>query len=653
MLLSMTKVQILGTKRCQDEVVRLLYQLGVVQVDEWADGRPLTQQRMALSADDIHLRQRVTYAAARVEAVLSALPSTVAPVSSSAGDVDWYACPMDWLIQAVEADLEQAAPLAQTLAVRRTQLEDEASSLTRYSATFRQFMPLVPAIVELEQYAVEAIWVERRFYAALDLVTQQLEELTDGRCEVISREVEQDVRAAVLVFPQAQARAVNELLGRENITQVHLPAELAGQPFDRALARMRERLLAIPQEIAEVQAQQEALSRAWRGQLLIWQELLRDQLARLDVCAHFGETDYTFVVQGWVPEHSLAQMEAALQREVGDEVIVVRLALSADEKKQAPVMFDNPGLVKPFEPLMRLLALPRYGAFDPTPLMSLFLPLFFGLMLGDVAYGAILLVAMFYLRRRSRARPTVRALSEVLIMGSVWSILFGFVYGEFLGEIGRRIGMRPLFDRAEDVTSLFLITIGIGAVQVVLGLCLGVWQGLRFGNRHEALDRGGKLIALAGLFMLVAVITERLPAGLMTPGVALVIVGVALLIYSLGGLGVLLGPLELLSTVGNILSYLRIAAIGLSSVYLARVANELGATAGKSSLLLGIIIAVLFHALNLALGAFSPTIHSLRLHYVEFFTKFYESGGQQFHPFQRALPGRELALPATSPRRII
>ena len=138
------------------------------------------------------------------------------------------------------------------------------------------------------------------------------------------------------------------------------------------------------------------------------------------------------------------------------------------------------------------------------------------------------------------------------------------------------------------------------------------------------------LVGLVGLFLLVGVVAKRLPAGWATPGVVVVIVGLALLIRGLGPIGALMAPVELLSTVGNILSYLRLAAIGLASVYLAMVGNMLAVRAG--SMLVGVLIAVLFHALNIALGAFSPTIHALRLHYVEFFTKFYESGGEPFQP---------------------
>ena len=368
---------------------------------------------------------------------------------------------------------------------------------------------------------------------------------------------------------------------------------------------------------------------------------MRDQLARVDVHASLGQTEYTFVLEGWVPERYLPEIEAALQRELDDRVMLVRLPVSAEEKKTAPVAFDNPGLVKSFEPLMRLLALPKYGAFDPTPLMSIFLPIFFGMMLGDVAYGVILLGLMLYVRRRYAAQTTVRALANVVMMGAAWAILFGLVYGEFLGELGEKIGLHPLFDRGDEVTTLFLITIGIGAGHVVLGLGLGLWGALRRHSHHEAVEKAAMLLSLAGLFLLVAVMAQLLPRALLTPALAVVLVGLAMLIYSLGSMGMLLGPLELLGTLGNILSYLRIAAIGLSSVYLARVANELGGTAGEYSVLVGIIIATLFHALNLVLGAFSPTIHSLRLHYVEFFGKFYESGGQDFRPFRRSLPHHE------------
>ncbi len=634
MLLSMVKVQIIGTQPCRDKVVQHLHRLGTVQIDAWDETRALSQQRLTLGEGIVHLRERLAYAVTRVDSVLAALPTFAC--SPSREYETYYPRPHEWLLYMVETDLEEVEPQAKTLATRRDHLEEQLGSLARYEVTLQRLLPLLPAIVDLEHFAVTAIWVERRYQAVLEAVTQQLEELTQGMAEVLSREVDPDILAAVLVFPKSQAKAINEMLGQESITQVRLPTEFTGQPLQTVLANIRQRIKAIPEELAELETERERLVQTWRPKLLTWQALLRDHLAQIDVQTNFGQTDYTFIIEGWIPENQLARLEATLQAEVGDELVVTTVPLSAEEKQQAPVQFDNPVFVKPFEPLVSLLALPQYGAFDPTPLMSLFLPIFFGMILGDMAYGVILLLLMFMLRQRFKTRSTLRSLTEVLMMGAGWSIVFGFLYGEFFGTLGERFGLHPLwFDRGHDVQIIFLLTIGIGAGHIVLGLCLGVWEALRHHHRHEVVEKAATLVSLIALFLLVAVLTGYLPDAFLTPTIAVLIVGLAILIYSLGGIGLLLGPLELLGTVGNILSYLRIAAIGLSSVYLAQVANELAGIAGN--LLVGLIIAALFHALNVALGAFSPTIHSLRLHYVEFFGKFYQGGGQPFRPFQRSI----------------
>jgi V/A-type H+-transporting ATPase subunit I len=301
------------------------------------------------------------------------------------------------------------------------------------------------------------------------------------------------------------------------------------------------------------------------------------------------------------------------------------------------VALVNPALARPFESLVRLFALPSYEGIDPTILMALFLPLFFGMILGDVGYGGLILalcLALLFGVPRFKQPGILRDLAWVLVMSSAWSIVFGVLYGEAFGELGEHFGMHPLWlnrGSPDDVVSLLTLAIALGAAHVTLGLILGVWEAIRERSRNHLLERGGMLVGLIGLFLLVASLLKWLPSGAMTPAIAVMIVGVVLLSASLGWIGILVGPLEFVGVIGNILSYLRIAALGLASVYLAKVANEMAG--GIGSVIFGAIIAVLIHALNLALGAFSPTIHSLRLHYVEFFRKFYEGGGEPFEPF--------------------
>jgi V/A-type H+-transporting ATPase subunit I len=627
----MTKVQIIGTKRCQAQTVRQLHRLGVVQVDSWHEARGVSQQRMILTDEVLRQRERLAYTATRVEAVLGVLPAVEFPGPSEAEVLDSRSS--DSFLPAVETDLAEVEPQAQALMTRRDQLEGQLASLPRYEASLRKLLPLIPALIDLEHYTVTAIWLERRYRETLSTISRQLEELTGGLCEVISQEVDPDLLAAVLIFPKTKTGPVGNLLGQTHIAQIRLPTEFAGQSLEQALGQMRQRLEVIPQELAELETQQKALAHHWRPRLLAWQALLMDYLAQIEVCANFGQTNYTFVIEGWVPKRRLAALQAALEDDSGSEVVITELPIRPEEQANVPVAFDNPLLVKPFEPLVGLLAWPRYGRFDPTPLMALFLPIFFGLMLGDIGYGVILLILLVYLRRRFRDQSTLRSLAEVLMIGSGWSIVFGFLFGECFGTLGEAIGLHPLwFDRGRDVEALFLLTIALGAGHIVLGLCLGMWEAFRQHKRHALMEKAATLVSLAALFLLVAVLADYLPDSFLTPAVALLLVGVAVLIYSLGSLGFFLGPLELVGLVGNILSYLRLAAIGLASVYLALVANELAGFFGN--VLIGLIIAVLLHALNIALGAFSPTIQSLRLHYVEFFSQFYQGGGQPFRPFQ-------------------
>jgi V/A-type H+-transporting ATPase subunit I len=168
-------------------------------------------------------------------------------------------------------------------------------------------------------------------------------------------------------------------------------------------------------------------------------------------------------------------------------------------------------------------------------------------------------------------------------------------------------------------------------VHVVLGLVLGA---VTAGRAHKKHAIGSSVSAIMVLLVVMALLAafKVLPTALFTPSVIALLVAFPVLVATEG----LIAPVEFLATLGNVLSYARIMAIGTASVMLALVANEMVGTMGSTAV--GLLFALLFHLVNFAIGLFSPAIHALRLHYVEFFGKFYSPGGRRYEPFGHRAP---------------
>ena len=615
MQVAMAKVQLVGHLRHLDRVLDSLYRARLVHlVDVVETGIP------PLAVDDEHARERerLAYLRARLDALLAlvAIPEG-GPVELTPERVD-----------RAEREIAVVAPAVERLGRTIEECRTELEVLPRYLTLLKRLLPLVPEITTLEEFETAALLVDRRHGAVLGDLHAALAGIAGDQFDLISAPVDDESLGTVLLYPRRYAREVGDLLGRSHVNRVRLPRRFEGMPLRDAIASMQRREAELPVLIRGAEEERTDLLRPY----LEWPATRTAVAARLEQLAairQLGTTRSTFVAQGWTPRRDLERLRATLRDEVGRDVAIEEVPPEPGDRP--PVLLENPGAARPFEFLVRMLSLPEAGALDPTRLMSIFLPLFFGIMLGDIAYGLLLFGLAAWLRARF---PRLRDLFRVLQLGAGWSVVWGFVYGEFLGDLGHRLfGLEPIWiNREQAIEPLLLFAIAVGATHVVLGLVLGVYASVRARRRHEAVERLGLLAGLAGIFVLVGVAAGKLPSGFVTPGIAVLVVGLVLLIAMQGVLGLLLGPLRLVGVAGSVLSYLRLAAIGLASVYLARVANELGATA---PLWLGLIVAALFHALNLLLGAFSPTIQALRLHYVEFFGEFHEGGGRPFRPFGR------------------
>jgi V/A-type H+-transporting ATPase subunit I len=458
-----------------------------------------------------------------------------------------------------------------------------------------------------------------------------------NRFELVATRVDAEAVGCLIVVAHQDADAVRALLGREHVRHLPLPHRSERLSFHGAISAMETRLRDLPHELEQTKAN---LHELLAPRAVVWASARIHVAAELDQIAavsQLGATARTFVAVGWTPSSKLDLLEDELEVAASEEIALEMLEPTADVAP--PVLMRNVAPARPFEFLVRLLDLPRSGTLDPTMLMALFLPLMVGVMVGDIAYGALLLALSLFVGRRFAARsPVARDLSRVFVTGSLWAIVFGFLFGEALGDLGKRVGLPALwFYRGgkDAVEPLLLFSLAIGAAHVVLGLMLGLWRSALERRGGELLERAGSLLALAGVFGLAGVAADHLPKDAVVPAAAAIVLGVILVVVPGGALGLMMGPLALIGTLGNVLSYLRLAAVGLASAYLAVVANQLGSL---GPIWMGVLVASLFHALNLALAGFSPMIQALRLHYVEFFSKFYEGGGEPFRPFGERVP---------------
>jgi V/A-type H+-transporting ATPase subunit I len=625
MNIEMIPLEIIGLKSDLHLVLHSLRDVGCVHIDELSESPEVSARPLTLDRETQRQQEEMGFLLARIDGLLDTL---------GISRQGWQPPQAKSELGEARLGVDTLMSKVQGLTTHREKLQAELASLPRYEATLKKLLPIIPPSARQPGFGTIGILVSRTHVGVLDSVGKRVLDLTKGQADVLASDIDASTRAMLIVFPSEFAAAIEALLGREDVSRLRLPAELGEGPPDVVLAALNRRLVSIPQELKTIEQELAGLATEWRDRLLAWGAMLREELDANSVLSRFGETDMSFVLVGWVPSKDFKRTKEALHDVVGERVVIQKLPLTPELKKRAPVELKNPLPAQPFESLVNLLALPRYGHIDPTQLMAFFLPIFFGMILGDVGYGALILALCLWLMRKMN-KGVARDVLTVLAMGAGWSILFGFLYGEAFGTLGEHLGLHPLwFERAspENVAGLLLMTIGVGAVHITLGLILGVWEAYRDRNRNHLLERGGMLIGLISLFFLVGVLVDFLPRGFMSPAIACLIIGIALLGASLGWLGILMGPIEFISLIGNILSYLRIAAIGLASVYLAKVANDMVGMAGN--LIVGVILAVLIHALNLVMGAFSPTIHSLRLHYVEFFRKFYESGGRPYQPFR-------------------
>ena len=469
---------------------------------------------------------------------------------------------------------------------------------------------------------------------------EQVQRAVEGASELAQltqASVDRDVRYCLLVCHTSAQEEVLQALrdfgwSRMNLSGWTGTAKENDQRIARELEQNEQESAQAEQQLAQLTSLAEPIRQAAdRASVRINREEGRSRLL---------DTEKTFLLEGWVPAEKWPELESQLKNypcawELRDP--------TEEEYPKVPVKLKNNWFTRPLSRVTEMYSLPAYNGLDPNPLMAPFFILFYGIMMADMGYGLLMMIASVVVLKKSRPRAGMHNFFALLGLCGVSTFIMGALtggfFGDFISQLLKLINPEStfvwfwptLFTPLEDTMMILVGAMALGFVQILVGMAISFVKKLRRGQVMDA-------------------IWEEVTWWVVFAGLALAILGVTNLVIILGGVMVVAGPIltekgfgkitgifgslynHVTGYFGDILSYSRLMALMLAGSVIAQVFNTLGAIPGN--VVIFIIISMLGNALNFALNLLGCYVHDLRLQCLEYFNKFYEDGGKPFRPMK-------------------
>ena len=401
---------------------------------------------------------------------------------------------------------------------------------------------------------------------------------------------------------------------------------------DKALA---ENLAALEKERQEIEQRIAGLG-GKREALLEASDRAAIALRREEAKSRLVGTDKVFLLEGWLPADRCAEIEKTLKPFT---CAIETREPTEDEYPQVPVQLKNNKLTRPLNMVTEMYSLPAYGTLDPNPLMAPFFILFYGIMMADMGYGLLMMIASVIISKKYRPKGTSGELFRLLGLCGISPFIMGALTGGFFGDFltqlvaivspGTVFALPKLFDPLDDLTMILIGSMALGMVQIVTGMAISLIEKCK---RKKFLDAFFEEITWWIVFIGIALLALGKGAAVLYVGCALVLLGPIVQGKGWGKLTGVFGSLynHVTGYFGDILSYTRLMALMLAGSVIAQVFNMLAAMPGN--VIAFIIISMLGNAMNFGLNLLGCYVHDLRLQCLEFFNKFYVDGGKPFRP---------------------
>ena len=359
-------------------------------------------------------------------------------------------------------------------------------------------------------------------------------------------------------------------------------------------------------------------------------------LRREEAKSRLIETDKVFLLEGWLPADRCTALEKALEPFT---CAVETREPAEDEYPQVPVQLRNNKLTRPLNMVTEMYSLPAYGTLDPNPLMAPFFILFYGIMMADMGYGLLMMIASVIIGKKYRPKGTSGELFSLLGLCGLSTFIVGAMTGGFFGDFltqlvaivspGTVFALPKLFDPLDDLTMILIGSMALGVVQIITGMAISLIEKCK---RKKFLDAFFEEITWWIVFLGIALAVLKKGTAVLYLGCALVLLGPIVQGKGWGKLTGVFGSIynHVTGYFGDILSYTRLMALMLAGSVIAQVFNMLAAMPGN--VIAFLIISMLGNAMNFGLNLLGCYVHDLRLQCLEFFNKFYVDGGKPFRP---------------------
>ena len=398
---------------------------------------------------------------------------------------------------------------------------------------------------------------------------------------------------------------------------------------------LTENLVALEKERQEIEQRIAGLG-GKRETLLEASDRAAIALRREEAKSRLVGTDKVFLLEGWLPADRCAEIEKTLKPFT---CAIETREPTEDEYPQVPVQLKNNKLTRPLNMVTEMYSLPAYGTLDPNPLMAPFFILFYGIMMADMGYGLLMMIASVIISKKYRPKGTSGELFSLLGLCGISTFIMGALTGGFFGDFltqlvaivspGTVFALPKLFDPLDDLTMILIGSMALGMVQIVTGMAISLIEKCK---RKKFLDAFFEEITWWIVFIGIALLALGKGAAVLYVGCALVLLGPIVQGKGWGKLTGVFGSLynHVTGYFGDILSYTRLMALMLAGSVIAQVFNMLAAMPGN--VIAFIIISMLGNAMNFGLNLLGCYVHDLRLQCLEFFNKFYVDGGKPFRP---------------------